>query len=495
MNNARVHVTTRRPPSPMTIGPLRSGMAALAVASLLFVALAVCHDDSPVARLIAERTTAESGVPNSIPSASPERDRINTFVATPSVPLNSISSISGRRSLEPAQHSAEHLAARSKDESAHFLTASQSHRTNEHGPEVHLGPPQVSAEARDAGHSTSKPTAESGPLVTRTYRPVSMSAISLERLVRPLLTGHGAAVASNAALSNEAASNALPPVAMGHATDATRVGVAETAGQPDMLVVSDRPEAIGRIDALCRDLESHSPRIAIDLVVVSVMPSSGSQLPWNQWRQNFGIVDSDLASVLNTLRGLGRASVRARSQLQTISGSWTELTCGEQSLVAPTSRPDADEPEDRTSTDGSANSSALPAARSLTTLHVRPTSQADGIRLEVRAQSSHTESRAPTGPPQLITVRFNTEVLLHEGSTGIVNLFVDEPLEPLSSPTNPIHAASTTLVIPGGPSIPVAKIVPHPGSAEQTLLLLMPRLVDATCPVGKIAASKTHNPS
>jgi hypothetical protein len=378
------------------------------------------------------------------------------------------------------------------------LSASQSHQTTERGPAIRLGPPQVSDESKDAEASTSKSTAETAPLVTRTYRPVSMSAVSLERLVRPLLTGRGAAVASNAALANDPVSIATVPAAndRGRTIGGTSAGVAEMASQPEMLVVSDRPEAIGRIDALCRDVESHSPRIAIDLVVVSVVPATGSQLPWNQWRQAFGIVESDLPSVLNQLRGLGRASVRTRSQLQTVSGTWTELTCSEQSLVTTTSRLDLDEPEERASADGTSSIRPLASApAATTTLHVRPTSQADGIRLEVRAQASHTETRAAAEHPQLITVRFSTEVLLHEGSTGIVNLFVDEPFEAQSPAKSPSDAASATLVIPGGPSIPAAKIVPHPGAAEQTLLLLMPRIVDATCAVGKIAKSKTHDPS
>jgi hypothetical protein len=475
----------------VTIGPLRSAISALAVASLLFGAMALCHDDEPVARLMAERTATERDMPGLAPSTAPSPDRIPTLAAA-SATLNSPSSGRGRETTEPGTHSAEHLTARSGNSSARFLNASQSHRPAERGPAIQLGPPQTNGESGDAEASTSKSTAETGLFVTRTYRPVSMSAVSLERLVRPLLTGHGAVVASNGTASNGTVSDGTLPVAndRGPATDATRAGIAESAGQPDVLVVSDRPEAIGRIDALCRDLESMSPRIAIDLVVVSVVPTSGEQLPWEQWRNSFGTVESDLPCVLRQIRGLGRATVCTRSQLQCLGGTWTELAWSEQS-VAGSPHPDAaalDE-EDREPSTSPSNNTA--GATALTTLHVRPRIQPDGtIRLEVRAQSGRLENRGQPQRPQLVSIRFNTEVVLHEGATGVVNLFVDEPgTTAASSPS-----ATATLVIPSGTLLPAAKIVPQPGQREQTLLLLMPRIVRPARP-GKIAVSQPRNPA
>ncbi len=196
--------------------------------------------------------------------------------------------------------------------------------------------------------------------------------------------------------------------------------------------------------------------------------------------------------MLKQIRGSGRTTVRVRSQLQGLSGSWTELAWSEQN-VAGLPRADATTPDEE---EGVAktpvvNSTELAA---LTTLHVRPSIQPEGaIRLEVRAQSGRIENHGQAGRPQLVSVRFNTEVLLHEGATGVVNLFVDEPANaPAASDSK--SPATATVVIPGGSLLPVAKIVPQPGQREQTLLLLMPRVVRPARP-GKIAVSQPRNPA
>ncbi|HEV8002450.1 MAG TPA: hypothetical protein VGP63_21365, partial [Planctomycetaceae bacterium] len=216
----------------------------------------------------------------------------------------------------------------------------------------------------------------------------------------------------------------------------------------------------------------------------SVLPNSGRQLPWDQWRNSFGIVESELPVVLNQIRGLGRVTVRTRSQLQAISGAWTELECSARNANARNERPDADDSTDRESANASSTTT--------TTLHIRPSTQSEGsIRIEVRAQSSHVEDHSQTEPSQLVTVRFNTEVALREGATGVISLFVDEPAETIATAIDPAAA----LVIPGGPSIPLAKIVPQPSPHEQTLLLLMPRIAGAPRSPGKIASAKPRNPA
>jgi hypothetical protein len=324
--------------------------------------------------------------------------------------------------------------------------------------------------------------------MTRTYRPISMSVVSLERLVRPLLSARGEAVASNAvsAVSKEAA----------HAAGSAATIDAESADRLGVLIVSDRPEAIGRVDALCHDLESTSPRIAIDLVVLSVLPTAGRQLPWDHWRDSFGIVDSDLPSVFNQIRGLGHTTLRASSQLQAISGAWAELEWSEQNIVPASNRPDTDDTADRDAADARLISVSKPGAPAVTTLRIRPTCQSEGaIRIEVRAQSSQVDDRTRPERPQLVTVRFNTEVQLREGVTGVINLFVDEPLDMRSASTSAVDAAAAALAISGGPLIPAARIVPQPGQREQTLLLLMPRIAASPRPTGKIAASRAHDPA
>jgi hypothetical protein len=347
----------------------------------------------------------------------------------------------------------------------------------------------VSRDATDADNSRAplnKSAIDSTPLMTRTYRPVLMSAVSLERLVRPLLTARGQMVASNAAASAVSTPVPVPAVTQSPPTAAT----AEST-LPGMLVVSDRPEAIGRIDALCRDLESMSPRIAIDLVVVNIVPARGEQLPWEQWRNSFGTVESDLPSVLKQIRSLGRATVSTLSQLQSLGGTWTELAWSEQSMGgSPRTDAAALDEEDREPPTPPVNNTA--GATALTTLHVRPSIQPDGaIRLEVRAQSGRIENRGQPQHPQLVSVRFNTEVVLHEGATGVVNLFVDEPGTSAASAPN---GSTATLMIPGGTLLPAAKIVPQPGQREQTLLLLMPRIVRPARP-GKIAISQPRDPA
>jgi hypothetical protein len=194
--------------------------------------------------------------------------------------------------------------------------------------------------------------------------------------------------------------------------------------------------------------------------------------------------------------------VRARSQLQGISGTWTELECSAQSILPKSERSDSAgsaDPEPANAVSTPIASAPVPftaVSSTVTTLHIRPSTQSGGtIRIELRAQSSHVEDHPQTERSQLVTVRFNTEVVLHEGATGIVNLFVDEPFNAGSVPANPSGPAAAALVIPGGPSIPMTEIVPQPAEREQTLLLLMPRIAGPPRAPGKIAASKARNPA
>jgi hypothetical protein len=452
------------------VRPLRTAIGALGVGSLLLAAVALMHDDAPVARLVAER----------VAEANKHRAKLQPTAVPPSMTQSPL--VGG---VSRTENSTRPSAAKV---SAHFWNAAQVSPNAEQGSMVQLDPPVVSRDATDADNSRAplnKSAIDSTPLMTRTYRPVLMSAVSLERLVRPLLTARGQMVASNAAASAVSTPVPVPAVTQSPPTAAT----AEST-LPGMLVVSDRPEAIGRIDALCRDLESMSPRIAIDLVVVNIVPARGEQLPWEQWRNSFGTVESDLPSVLKQIRSLGRATVSTLSQLQSLGGTWTELAWSEQSMGgSPRTDAAALDEEDREPPTPPVNNTA--GATALTTLHVRPSIQPDGaIRLEVRAQSGRIENRGQPQHPQLVSVRFNTEVVLHEGATGVGNLFVDEPGTSAAS----VPSATATLVIPGGSALPAAKIVPQPGQREQTLLLLMPRIVRPARP-GKIAISQPRDPA
>jgi hypothetical protein len=472
--------------------PFQTAIGAMTVGCILLGLVALLHEDSPIARLVAERAQdRQSGRLAALPSAS-EIGATSALVAR-ALPSSLRSSGPPNGAIDDVPTFWDQPVARSGNDVGHFWNAAQSVTQSDRGPIIQLGPLFDGKDSADADGSqarTSERAADPAPLVTRTYRPASMSAVSLERLVRPLLTPRGETIATN---SDSSRPTDPPPAA-----DQTRaITDAESAKAPGVLVVSDRPEAIGRVDALCHDLESMSPQIAIELVVVSVMPNTSRQLPWDQWRNSFGSVASDLPHVLSQIRRLGGATVRARSQLQGISGTWTELECSSQSLLPKSERSDSTGSADREA--ANVLSSPTPSAvvpSTVTTLRIRPSAQSGGtIRIELRAQSSHVEDHAQSERSQFVTVRFNTEVVLREGATGIVNLFVDEPFNSGSVPANPGGPAAAAFVIPGGPSIPLTQIVPQPAEREQTLLLLMPRIAGPPRGPGKIAVSKARNPA
>jgi hypothetical protein len=447
-----------------TMPLFQTAINALTAGCLLLGIVAFLHEESPVSRFVTERgVDGQSDVP-----AQPNADRLGAIEA--------IASHSAQRSSAgDVGQNADHSSARSGENSSRFWNASQSASVSSGGPAIHLGPLfGLGDSTRQAPSRAAVNEFSSGPdsLVRRAYRPTSMSVASLERLVRPLLSARGATVATSTD-STHASDSPLPV----H-------GVSEIAGAdpPGVLIVSDRPEAIGRIDALCQDLESTSPRIAIDLAVVSILPDGGRSLPWNQWRDSFGIIDSDLPVVLNQVRGMGRAIVRASSQLQAMSGTWAELECVAQA-AGPASSPNE-------------SAAVVNTGVTTTTLHIRPSRQSDGdIRIEVRAQSSRLEDHAPAERPQLVTVRFNTEVVLRDGATGVVNLFVDQPLDAGSAEPGSNNRAVAAPIAPGGVAIPATKILPQPGKREQTLLLLMPRIASSPTAPGKIAASHGRDPA
>jgi hypothetical protein len=460
MDDARVRARAKRLKAHATMRPFRTATGALAAGCLLLGVVTFLHEESPAARLVAERAADDH--------SNGRATRGNGY---PTGPQSAYAANASPKDLEVP-------LPRSTKNAGRFWNASRSASQPDRGPAIQLGPPL------GAGDAAADPASR----VTRTYRPTSMSAASLERLVRPLLTARGETIAANAG-------SPVPKEPSHAAASPATISDADSSDRLDVLIVSDRPEAIGRVDALCRDIESTSPRIAIDLVVLRVLPTAGRQLPWDQWRSSFGIVDSELPTVLTQIRGLGHTTLQAASQLQTLSGAWTELEWSEQDIGPSSSRAVADDSADSNATNAPLVSRSYPMA-AITTLHIRPSSQSEGlIRIEIRAQSSHSDDHAHAERPQVVAVRFNTEVVLREGATGVINLFVDEPFNTgTHNPPSPIDAAAA-FVIPGGPFIPATKIVPQPSEREQTLLLLMPRIAAPPRSAGKVAASKTHHPS
>jgi hypothetical protein len=490
MDSSSVRQGAQRARSREMMRPFRTSIRALVAGCLLLGLVVMLHEESPFARLVAERATSEPMIDGSSRAGTLQPGAVSALfddVATVGPGERDQQAVTP---TEAGMKSDGVLPPSGKD-TARFWNASQSVDRADRGPTVQIGP-LVVANGPAPGAGSQPPVKEfvedKSPLVTRTYRPVSISAAGLERLVRPLLTARGVAANGGSPVPNEHLA----------AADMTRAAAdAESTDRPGVLIVSDRPEAIGRVDALCHDLESLAPRIAIDLVVVNIVPNEGRQLPWDQWRNSFGIVDSDLPTVVRQVRELGRTTVRASSQLQGMSGTWTELEWSEQNLAPRNSLADLSASADREATSPTviSSSAATTLAPAVTTLRVRPTNQPEGtIRLEVRAQSSRLEERAHAEHAQLVTVRLNTEVVLREGATGVINLFVDEASDADSTLAKSFQPAIPALVIPGGPSIPPTKIVPQSGQREQTLLLLMPRIVGAPRPPGKVATSKAHEP-
>jgi hypothetical protein len=473
--------------SQSTTRPFATAIRALAAGCVLIGIAALLHDRSPMARLLAERGApvdhkGRMGPANALP--------ISNARAIAGDTLSAPASSAARGTVSDSTAESSDLGERPRGNAQHFWNASQS--TAKGGPAIRLGTPMADENSFDRGKSRSSIGDEPGdrsPLVTRTYRPVSMSAASLERLVRPLLTARGQTIAANGCSS-------VPNSVASPAERSAAVSDANSAEPSGALIVTDRPEAIGRIDALCSDLESASPRIAIDLAVANVVPAAGSLLPSDQWRNSFGIVDGDLSSVLKQIGALGRTKLSESRQLQAINGAWIELEWSATSVNSPVSLPRAADLGE-TETERPATSPALSptSPTALTTLRLRPTVQSDGaIRVEVRAQSSRVEARSHNDRPQLVTVRFNTQVVLREGATGVIHLFVDKPFDARTASRAPNNSAGAALVIPGGPTIPAAQILPQPGASEQTLLLLMPRIAIAAPAVGRIAHSNSRDP-
>lgn len=453
MQNPPTQRSTRHPSSHESVRPFRTAIGALGLGCLLLVTVAFLHEDSPYARLVAERTADQ--VP-AFPSL-PNRDAETTIADEP-------------------RDAAASSVAQSEQDAAHFWNASQSGSHGNHGPKIQIGPLVVGKDDPfDDGSSlqVSQPAGNPPALVMRTYRPISISAASLERLIRPLLTSHGGIAAANSGAPIQRESTATN----NSSQEATDSHVSDPLG---VLVVSDRPEAIRRIDALCHDLESLAPRIAIDLMVINVSLDAGQHLPVDQWRNEFGSVEADLLNVVNQVRGTGRVTLRASSQLQTISGTWAELELSERNVAAATA---------------SWPTTAEPAGSTVTTLRVRPTAQSEGvIRLELHADSSRPEEHVHGERRQQVTVRFNTEIVLREGTTGIVNLFVDDLSAAGFAPPAAFERGAAAIVIPRSLSALAAKIVPQPSPREHTLLLLMPRIVHPRQP-GKIAGAQPHTPA
>jgi type II secretory pathway component GspD/PulD (secretin) len=252
-------------------------------------------------------------------------------------------------------------------------------------------------------------------LVTRIYHPITTSVLDLERLVRPLLTpGLGTAIA-NASPTNED-------------------GPADA--DQSVLLVRDRPDVVSQIDSIYADLEAAPKRVVIDAVIADIALADSVPAGWQLHHSHFGVIDGEPQSVVTSLRKLGRVSVIATNQLQVIDRQWTQLEWTERS---------------------SQSSAADHSVRMATRFRIRPSVLASGtIRLEVHPTSSRLKDSA-TARPQLATVAFTTDMVLHDGSTALIAGSIDERSADANSSAAPV-------------------IHPQPILRHETVLLLMPRI-------------------
>jgi hypothetical protein len=104
-----------------------------------------------------------------------------------------------------------------------------------------------------------------------------------------------------------------------------------------------------------------------------------------------------------------------------------------------------------------------------TSFRLRPSILPGGlVRLEIHPTSSRrTEGASPR--PELATLTFTTDLVLHSGATALISGTIDERM-PEGEP--PVVSAKNSSRPADAP-----KIEPRPGVRRQTVLLLMPRVV------------------
>ena len=176
-----------------TTRPFATAIRALAAGCVLVGIAALLHDRSPMARLLAERGASVDRNGRMNPANASPR---NNAWAIAGDTLSATASSAARGTVSDAAPESSDLGERPRRNAQHFWNASQS--TAKGGPAIRLGTPLADENSFDRGKSRSSIGDEPGdrsPLVTRTYRPNSMSAASLERLVRPLLTARGQTLA------------------------------------------------------------------------------------------------------------------------------------------------------------------------------------------------------------------------------------------------------------------------------------------------------------
>jgi hypothetical protein len=356
--------------------------------------------------------------------------------------------------------------------SAVFQSASMQSAPRQSGRSIQFGPMMPSENAgKNAVSSAAKPVVVLKPeerpiarreknsaavsdtrpaeLGSRIYHPSALSVSDLERLIRPLLTlGIGTATASTTT-SDAGPADDSP----GEGRQSPQSGSAER--RPDVLLVHDRPEVLQQIDAIYADLEAAPKRVVIDALIADVALPNSVPPGWELRQSRFGVIDAEPRTVLNSLRVLGRVSALATNQLQVIDRQWAQLEWTERA--------------GRSSAGGEPVGPAQdPFLRLSTTIRIRPSVLSSGlIRLEVHPTSSRLKE-GPSVRPEIATVAFTTDIVLHSGATAVIAGSVDERPSDVEGVLSSAKGASH----PGD----APSINPQPSVRHETVLLLMPRI-------------------
>jgi hypothetical protein len=453
------------------IRPFRTAIWALGSGSVLIAAAALSRDESLRDQFLTEREPSAIQsrweTPAEVTDIEPPPDFEHPAALIGQAPVSAVDDASGDKPVAPSNSSQT-----TPKLAAVFQNASLRSAPREHGPTIQFGPlisgndgprsdhagkePLLAAapavvvgkveESSQAGRSrdaVAAPNANAATLVARLYRPSTLTVSDLERLIRPLLTpGVGTAAASTTDVAGEESAEGNFEGGRGL--------------QPNVLLVRDRPEVMRQIDALCLELDAAPKRVVIDALIADVtLPDSvppGLELQ----QSRFGLIDAEPRDVVKRLRALGHVAVIATNQLHVVDRQWAELewtqrlcesSAGGQPTVA-------------------AQESSL---RLATKFRIRPSVLSNGlIRLEVHPESSRLRQAARSERPEMATVAFTTDLVLHAGATAVIAGSVDQ----LPADSEPVRSPDEIVTRSGD----VPAIHPQPGVRRETVLLVMPRL-------------------
>lgn len=466
------------------IRSFRTAIWTLGSGSILIAAAALSRDQLPHWRFLADRGPGPAhsawdepvqiaGVPflkDAEPSVHPIAQTLPSLV---------IAANSGR------PKSATIPAPAAQKSTAVFQNASLRSAPGQNGPSIQIGPllpaektsSERQAATKDAPFRTARPVVvlkpEERPIAgrekksappsegaapsagiraersTRLYRPAAMSVSDLERLVRPLLTpGMGTATAITTASTDGAAD-----ASASGGRQSPQFGSKEP--RRDVLVVRDRPEVLRQIDAIYADLEAAPKRVVIDALIADVALPDSVAPGWELRQSRFGVIEAEPRTVLNSLRTLGRVCVIATNQLQVIDRDWAQLEWTERDWES----------------SGAAESVAAAHDASLrraTKFRIRPSVLSSGlVRLEVHPTSSRLKEGSSVRP-EIATVAFTTDIVLHAGATAMIAGSVDERSADVEPPSSASKGVS--------PAADAPNIHPQPSVRHETVLLLMPRI-------------------